>query len=185
MPGVVQESMQRFSFWVGGKFVGTPRFTVLKVTSGAAQRGSCLVRRINTPMNLFSGQWVALEAITCTAGAGFLCSFSFHMPSGALPFSSALKDQLIVWGLGPARNGDRISFAPLIHTQLYLLPLVQLFLCLINIGIFFDCQMLKDVFGRVCKAILVCLCISLCARCWIKTHFCFVLLVNFEKKVNT
>lgn len=44
--------------------------------------------------------------------------------------------------------------------------------------------MLKDLLGRVCKAILVCLHISLCARCWIKTHFSFVVLFNFEKKAN-
>lgn len=134
---------------------------------------------MNTPR-----QRVALEAIPCRAVKGFLCYFSFRTPSDVLPFSSALKDKLIVWGLGAARNDSCIYFAPLIVTQLYLLSLVQLFLCLLNIGIFFDCwKMLKDVLGRVCKAILICLRISLCARCWIKTHFCFVLF-NFKKKAN-
>lgn len=173
--------MRMCSFWVSVKFIGIPRFTVFKVTSWAAQQGSRLVWRIYTPRKR-----VALEAIPCIATVGFLCYFSFRTPSDVLPCSSALKDKLIVWGLEAARNDNCIDFAPLIFTQLYLLPLVQLFLCLLNIGIFFDWRkMLKDVLGRVCKALLICLHNSLCARCWIKTHFCFVLFFSFKKVANT
>lgn len=38
-----------------------------------------------------------------------------------------------------ARNDDRIYFAPPVFTQLHLLPLLRLFVCLLNIGTFFDC----------------------------------------------
>ena len=126
-----------------------------------------------------------MTAIPCTAIVGFSRYFPFCTRSNVLPFSSALKDKLIVWGLGAARNDNCIYFSPLILTQLSLLPLVKLFHCLLNTGIFFDCwKVLKDLLGRVCKAILICLHISLCARCWIKTRFCFVLLHNFEKNTN-